>query len=300
MIPEWLEARQLTDEAFEAAYASVPPKGRALIKTAIASLYAWLEPAGLLSKRTQAITGQGVSISTLISPRKWAVVHIPAHCSDPALLVGAVLPLLAAGVWPVSAVLEEKGLHRQGAIPALELCGVETVYAVPPEMMDPVLRHWMDADAGGPGIVVCIDHGPAPGCGTARASSGRQLVVNLPRPQKAGIWLKEGEFDLQALSWMHPGLECSVWMEEERELPPGFRPVWGQWSDFIEQSVDAAWVPGTLMHRALNVFSLVLGPGQEPVWIWPWYVPALAGHTHVGIASASELEGKDNEGCCER
>lgn len=300
MIPEWLEARRLGDEAFAAAYDASLPKERALIKTEIASLYAWLEPRGLLQRRIEADKGQGLRVYTQKRPRKWAVVQIPAQCSDPSLVVAAVLPPLAAGVWPVIAVLEDQGPNWQRTVLALELCGVETVYTLPSAMMGQALKHWLGEKGGDPGMVVCLEPDVVISCGQENVSGGGHMLLHLPRPQRAGIWMEGQDIDLWALSFMHPGMECVVWSKHTREVPPGFRSICGPWTDFLKHQADVVWVPNDLIEKALGVFPLVLGPGQEPFWTWTWYVSALAGHTQVGIAQEIDLERKRIEESCER
>jgi len=300
MIPEWLEARRLGDEAFEAAYDASLPKERALIKIEIASLYAWLEPSGLLRRRTEADKVQGLRVYAQTRPRNWAVVQISAQCCDPSLVVAAVLPPLAAGVWPVIAVLEDQGQSWQRAVLALELCGVETVYTLPSAQMEAALKHWLSERGSNPGMVVCLEPGVVLSCGQENFSGGGHMILHLPRPQKAGIWMEGQGMDLWALSFMHPGMECVVWSEHTGDMPPGFRSMCGSWTDFLQHQAEVVWVPNDLIEKALDVFPLVLGPGQEPIWAWPWYVSALAGHTRVGIAQESDLQWKRIEESCER
>ncbi|WP_027369775.1 hypothetical protein [Desulfovermiculus halophilus] len=280
IIPEWMQSSCVDDAAFEQAYAASGAWERALIKTAIAGVYTWLQPQGTLRRITQSETPQGLWIHALTCPRPWAAVHIPAACSGPAQIVGAVLPVLAAGVWPVIVVLEEDA-DRRTALTALELSGVETVCILPGTEMQASVQAWLGLAGPGPGLVVQIEGG-IPACQECSCGEGHMLLT-LPRPRRAGVWRSGQEIDLQALAFAHPGLEFSLWSGQTLDLPPGWEQDNGSWTEFLGRSWDAVWVPKARVQEALAESRLAFGPGQESLWIWPWFHSGLAGYTRLGM-----------------
>jgi hypothetical protein len=278
IVPDWMQAYRLREEDFAAAFALAQPRERALIKTAMAGLYAWLSPNQIRGRKTETKLAQGLSICTVKNLRKWAAVHIPSSSAGPGLIGAAILPLLAAGVWPVIVVLGEETPGRQAALLTLELAGIDTAYVLPEDMIPSALRYWQDMQGREHGLVVHVGQQPAVSC-----SPGGPLCISLPQPQKAAVWMEDGDFDFQALSFAHPGMKFAVWSEQKKELPPNWSQDRGGWSEFLDQEVDAVWVPNSRLHQALQVYSLVLGPGQEPLWIWPWYTPNLIENTRLGL-----------------
>ncbi|MGM0537754.1 MAG: hypothetical protein ACQERT_00935 [Thermodesulfobacteriota bacterium] len=278
IVPEWMQVYQQSEEDFAAAYAFAQARERAFVKTAMAGLYAWLRPSQVTGRKTETELAQGLTICEVKSPRKWAVVHMPSSCAGPGLILAAFLPLLAAGVWPVIAVLGEKSPGRQAALLTLELAGIDTAFILPEEMMASALRYWQNMRGRSPGLLAHVGQEPALSC-----TSGGPLFISLPQPQKAAVWMGDEDFDVQALSFAHPGMEFVVWSEHKMDLPPDWSQDRGKWSQFLDQEADVVWVPNSRLHQALEVYSLVLGPGQEPLWIWPWYTPNLFEYTRLGL-----------------
>ncbi len=287
LTPDWILSGQVEDGAFEAAYAASKAWERALVKAAVAGMYAWLEPRGIRWAGTEQITGQGLRIYTAHSPRNWAVVHIPKACAAPSLIVASVIPLLAAGVWPVIVVLEENPA-QQTTLMTLELSGVETAFALSKTKLQDSLCYFAGLKESGPGIVVSIDTAPASIQGLERAEEEKNLLLGLPCPRQAGIWLEDEGIDLQALAFAHPELEFLLGSKHDhrQNLTGRWKQINGRWADFLGKRFDAAWVPAGRIQDALTAFSLVFGPGQESLWIWPWYTTVLAGYTRLGFSKA--------------
>jgi hypothetical protein len=190
-------------------------------------------------------------------------------------------------VWPVIAVFEESPV-QQTTLMTLELSGVETAFALPKNQLHDSIWYFAGVKESGPGIVVSIDTAPASLQGLAREEGEENLLLGLPCPRQAGIWLEEEEIDLQALAFAHPELEFCLWSRHEHplDLPGKWKQINGRWTEFLGQKGDAAWVPAGRIQETLSAFSLVFGPGQESLWIWPWYTLALAGHTRLGLSEA--------------
>ncbi|MFP4034561.1 MAG: hypothetical protein ACLFT5_03530 [Desulfovermiculus sp.] len=278
VVPEWMYVYQQSEEDFAAAYAFSQARERAFVKTAMAALYAWLSPGQLTGRKTEADLAQGLTICEVKGLRQWAVVHMPSPHVGPALILAAVLPLRAAGVWPVIVVLGEKNPGRHTALLTLELAGIEAAYMLPGDALASALRFWQNMQGRGPGLLVHVGEGP----GLSLPSKG-PLCISLPQPQKAAVWIEDEDFDLQALSFAHPGMEFVVWSERKMDFPPGWSQGFGDWSRFLDQEADVVWVPNQRLHQALEAYSLVLGPGQETLWVWPWYTPNLLDDTRLGL-----------------
>ncbi len=284
LLPDWMHTYQVREDSFEAAYQGVWATKRALIKTAVASLYAWLEPTGTkwLEKKIQ--TGSGLCLKHIHTSRKWAVVYVPASCAAPGLVVGAVLPVLAAGVWPVIAVVEAESSQEQAVLVTLELCGVETVYLLSGEDMLAVWRHGQTQSSTPPGMLVWIGQSGQGDLKMEESPSGGPMQIVLSRPRRAAVWQKDQEIDVQALAWMHPGLDIEIWPAGGAGAGQADKDLWAR---FLAQEADVVWVPRALITQALSVFPLVLGPGQEPVWMWPWFDSALASHPRLAVSWAA-------------
>jgi hypothetical protein len=212
-------------------------------------------------------------------------VHIPAACAAPSLIVASVIPLLAAGVWPVLAVLEENPA-QQTALMTLELSGVETAFVLSRTQMHDSIQYWAELKENGQGIVVNIGMQAASLQGLAHDGVDDHLLLTLPCPRHAGIWMEDQGIDLQALAFAHPELELFLWSEHQHQqnVPGGWRQIQGRWADFLGQRAHVAWVPAWRIQDALSVFPLAFGPGQEPLWVWPWYTAALASYTRLGVS----------------
>lgn len=278
IVPDWMQVYAQSEEDFAAAYALARARERAFVKTAMAGLYAWLGPDQVTGRKAETDLAQGLTICEVKSSRQWAVVHIPSPAAGPALILAAVLPLRAAGVWPVIVVLDEKTPGRQAALLTLELAGIETAYILPGDVLDSALKYWQNMQGRGPGLFVHLGEGPG-----LRFPSAGPLCISLPQPQKAAVWMEDEDFDFQALSFAHPGMEFVVWSEQRMDLPLGWSQDSGDWSGFLDHEADVVWVPNQRLHQALKAYPLVLGPGQESLWIWPWYTPDLFYATRLGV-----------------
>jgi len=287
LLPDWMHVYQVGEASFEAAYQGVDATKRAWIKTALASLYAWLGPTGTTRQEKRTRTGSGLCLEHIHTSREWAVVYVPASCAAAGLVVGAVLPVLAAGVWPVIAVVEAESSQEQVVLLTLELCGVETVYLLSGEDMQAAWRHGQTQTSIPPGMLVWIGQS---GQGTMNMEvnpSGGPMQIVLSRPRRAAVWQKDQEIDVQALAWMHPGLDIEVWPAGGAGTGQMAKDAGARWDGFLAQEADVVWVPRELISQALTAFPLVLGPGQEPVWMWPWFDSALASHSRLAVSWAA-------------
>lgn len=252
-LPETFEAWRVSDAASARAYAGTGDRGRALIKTCIAALY----PACRRESGTDRIDScvrfrDGMNRRETLTPRPWYVLAVGPGVASPAQLVAAVLPAQARRIPLVAAFRAGgRGSWPPAMLAALELCGVEQVFASSLEGLKSALAHL--ARTLGPGGVACLgDH--------AYRDKVRALVPAgcfehwLPSPVTVGLLAASGvEWDREVLAFSHAGVSIA-----------DFSPT-----SAAELGEPHPWAFFSPPELAPASARLVLAPGREALWDWP-------------------------------
>lgn len=267
LFPNWLQDRLMGEESFAEAYAKVPASERARLKACLAALFDWY---GLRASRRdvrERSWGSGFQSLELEEPLEWCLIRVYPGDRSPPRLLAAVLPPVLARVEAVMVVAEAPDVAwSHGQLLALELAGIEQVFALTPEE-----GRRLDSDlASMPSRGAAIELGPE------RTASGRTesvpepqaMMTRLPSPT-VGIWSEGGDWDLEALAFAMPEGDFQIWSPEGAQAGSTGVPRTGSWEDFLASGFDTVFVPTPSLRDALGRAERVFGYGQEGSWIWP-------------------------------
>ncbi|WP_319584587.1 hypothetical protein [uncultured Pseudodesulfovibrio sp.] len=268
-LSELIGESQVDDALFAQAYAESADQERALMKTCIARLYNWYGPSKDTACEVARRWRGGFGSVSRSAPVDVALVLFDDTCVSPARLLAALVPAIACGVPNVLAVrVDGKGDWAPPLLTAMELAGQELVADLTGKGVSVLLDKV--ADAGAKGAVVDLTGRPG-------LCAGRNdLAVYCPDfDRSASIFLDEPDtFDLDALSFIHPDMEFTVFGAEV-PLPDGFVSGSEDFQAFLTSVRNVAFVPADRIGDALGHARLVLGPGQEGCWVWPELLPGF-------------------------
>jgi len=240
-----LEPWRVSDAAFARAYSLAGDRGRALIKSAIAALF----EAGRLGRSPSVTVSErlpsGLSHAGQCVSRPWYALILGPAAVSPAQVVAAVSPALARRI-PVFVVRPKSRAGWPPAVlAALELAGVEQVFAPPRESFKRFLRE-LEPN----GTLCCL--GDAPFMERIRASVPQGCFFHwLVPPESAFLYRGPGvHWDAQTLAFSHAGLRFL-------EYGPNASPR------------EACWAAFSPRDKAPQSARLVLEPGREALWDWP-------------------------------
>jgi hypothetical protein len=146
---------------------------------------------------------------------------------------------------------------------ALELAGIERIYALPEERLPQLIAHMQGHDPSG--VVLSLGD-----CGLSGLHGKLPRLIRLSPPRAVALWSDETtSWDEAAIAFAHPRLHILQQGLGDASPSIGSKPASRAWSALMQEDVDALFVPTRLMPSALQHHHLVLGPGQEPCWVWP-------------------------------
>ena len=267
--PEAMDRGRLADASFARAYARVPDRDRALLKTGIAAIYAACGGPLPPYRSQSAGLGHDLLFTRRDAPLDFAVALCGPSFASPARLAAAVIPALCARVPEVAAV-RVGGAWPAPLLTTLELCGVETACRVGPRALSGVLR---ELGERGRGAVVLLDGVSAP----ARAVAGDLRLLVAQTCGRAGLVSnpddgQDDAFDRDALRLAHPDMTFCVHGGKDAG-DASFVPAPGGLAEAAACGYAALYVAGDLPERACGAAPLVLGPGRETFWLWPQLAP---------------------------
>lgn len=275
LFPAWIAGRLLEDAAFVEAYRQVSARERALLKTCIARLHAWLGEGRLLNESRQAFWRQGFFSMERTEPLDWALVLLDASSVSPVKLVAAALPPLLAGAREllVARVGGEKpltGPWPPALLTALELAGVESAIDLSRDEAAKLLCEAGEERGFGAALSLSEDLAGE----LLRPGGGCPRSVKTWRPEEwgvIGVWLdaEASDVDLEALSWAHPGVSIEVWGGTGGVRPPNSSVRDGNFDSFLNEGYAALVLPPDRAEEALGSCRVLLGPGGETCWFWP-------------------------------
>ena len=173
-----IEACRVPDERLAGAYEETSAAHRSWIKTTLALAEATYPapPSRLTITSENAATGFGFARTRETAP--WAVLLIGEGYASAVRLAAAIMPARLAGVEPVFAVWTGAETAPSGLFAALELTGVEQVFA----MRDPapLLR-----ELPGRGRILRFGKAPLPECPASASVAGVASSTFLLQPVRA-------------------------------------------------------------------------------------------------------------------
>lgn len=284
VFPDQILERALPDEPFAVAYEATPPSLRASFKTAIERICLYYGGAAPQVSGVAAREFPGFQTSIAHRPGDWALIVLSPGFSSPSPILAAVLPAMLAGVSDI-AVLR---VDAHGApwpdpvLTALELAGQELL---------------LDCSAQETFALAC-EMG-AKGAGAVLALGERVVdwaplsddipVKSLGRGMRIGVLEEQGgapcDFDL--LRFSCPDAMIEVWGDVE-DVPEGVALKKGDAGEFWETPYPVRWISGQTRScaAAKNASGLILGPGNESVWLWPGLAPTFFQQTSAAFFPA--------------
>ena len=271
---ERFEALRIGDDTFAAAYEAVSATDRGRLKGLIAALYAVSPPRRSLRTTRCLAHDSGVCFRETLEPRSTAVVLLDRGFVSSAKLLAALLPAMTAGVGRVVVLRVDRGPFPESLLTALELAGVEDVYAASPSQAGDLLAECVVRAPDS--LVLCF--GPQ---ATALAQATPLVRWDAVPGWEAARFGLCAAFDSEAetkidaaLQLLHPG--CTV----ERLGDEGFTAE-------AAQRCDALIVAEADLERAAAHHRLVFSASYAGFWLWPELDHALCLRRNLALGGAS-------------
>ena len=269
--PPVLEQGRVADRAFATAYAALPDRNRAWIKTGLAALYAALGGPMPLAVGQERVCGHDLSLATRETPLDFVLVACGPGFASPARLMAAVLPALCARVPEVAAV-RVGGAWPKPLLTTLELCGIESAFRLGARAFAGLGKELAGL---GRGAIVVLDGLAAPATGPTGPQVFHARVAG-----RVGIFPEaDTPFDWDALAFAQPDLTLCVHGGSAPDQAP-FVAAAGTLADAAGLGYDAVYVGDAKAEAALAVARLSLGPGRETLWLWPQLGPEVFRRRH--------------------
>jgi len=290
-IPQHCQDSLLNDGVFAAAYDALDPRRRAWLKKLAAELHCMLEPAHRIQGRYAVSWRSGFDSLWTVRPYSSGFVFIGEGVSSPAQVSAAALPLMFGGVREVVAVRVGRGAAEpDDVLAALELCGVEQVYALDAGDASACLNGVLDDPECACLGLNCRDLLPASGLEPKALFWSRREVEHM-----AVMVQEDGDFDPDVLAWAHPRATFTVFGGQGGHLPERFERGSGGVSGLAAlgpQVVFSAMpLPGDIQVR----IPLVLGPGQEGCFFWPELLERRMVKLSLDVRDENELETENGD-----
>lgn len=237
--PEEWDAWRLADAVLEAAYEATPPEERARIKSTLALAQAVYreQPAAVAERVVPAGSGYGYTRRALPAP--WALLLLGPGAPSPVRVAAAIMPAHLAGVPLLAAMWTGSGRAPDALLAALELAGVEHVFAPPaPPSAHPLasaaasaglesalaaLNAWSGA-ATMPGRLLLLDAGPIPPERAYEAERAAAVPIWTERAYPRIASRLSLAPDLADL-WLHPDLSPVFFLNTAMTLFPATQPI---------------------------------------------------------------------------
>ncbi|MFP5239310.1 MAG: hypothetical protein ACLGQW_05715 [Acidobacteriota bacterium] len=253
------EQWRVGDGRFARAYARTGDLGRSIIKTCIAGAFETADPQTPARTLAAGVYPSGNARRVLKGLRPWYALVLGQEVQAPAQVVAAVLPAMARRI-PLVAVLRPgvSAPWPDGVLTALELCGVENVFAPPLKELSGCLEALASL---GPGGMACLGGAAL----WSRVRDAAETVHWLRPPGSLGVLESGTQWDMEAVAVAHAGVPLARLKS---------------WGEAAHGSLDAALAtPG----QAPDWCPLILEPGREAMWEWPGLPDALFHQTRVQL-----------------
>lgn len=270
-----LDAWRIPDQDFARAYACVSNVHRSWIKKNIAQLYALYPPAGVDHAVTRSARSGGFSSITLNRPRPWACLLLPEAPSGPAQVLAALVPAMTSGIEHILVLLRQSSGWPALLLTSLELCGAETVCALPAGQNPATLLQALAAQAP-TGLVLALDGATSADLSTS-SDFAQSAFWRPPSANSIRVWCDASDqWFWSTLIWNHPRTPLEAWGPARNDAPDHVQQVSDPWEDFCKPGALALGVGNHLLHAPeLPKTGLILTPGQEGCWFWPDLQPEI-------------------------
>lgn len=269
--PDMVDARQVADDAFAAAYDSLAAGERAVVKAGIARMAAVAGDAAPVETSSTTCMRQGFYLHEQSRPASWAAIFLDEGFASPARLLAALLPAILAGVPEILVCrTADGGEFPAPLLAALELAGQETVVQCSPDEILTLLAECCNADSRG--RLVFLGGASVFDRAAAMARENGTPVRHFAGPVRIGIAASSfGEpVCNDHLRFAHPD---AAFVSFEGDAAKG---------DFAAVFCANEAVPGFL-----GSAPLVLTPDNEAFWHWPGVDTAFYRARSLGVYSAS-------------
>jgi hypothetical protein len=285
-IPELCQDAMLSDGVFADAYESLFAKHRAWLKKLAAETYAMIRPVKRAGDRSETRWSAGFVSAEESRIMARTLLFIDAGVSSPVQVAAAALPPILSGTAEIAAVRVGPGSDSPDSVlAALEMCGVENVYALDhAEARDCLAAALVDPDCA------CLMLGNADWFG-GRLRHSRAFVWARREVRRMAVLIgPDGDFDYDAMAWAHPGAVFAVYGDTDADMPAGFEPLSGGLPAMLETGPEVVFCSRPLSAWSCTEVPLVLGPGQEGCFFWPELTRRTFRRKSLSLWSAGETD----------
>ncbi len=279
---------RIPETCLASAYEKTGGRVRALIKQEIARLFQVYPSVGNIRIRETQNPDNGYSVRVTRKPLEKLIVNIGAGFVSYPRLLALMVPAICGGIMDIQVFLREGKDADASILAALELCGVEEIFA-------------------GTGMSSCLDSpvdsgellalfGEIGKEGLPARESGKRRAENVwqePGGMRAGVWMEYAQqWDMRALTRLHPDMDIHVYSPGGLTDYPSLH---AEPQDFMDMDFDVVYVPENMLDWCTKAW-LVLAPGMENAWMWPHISRYLEWETVAASTSGSNDTGsKDGQ-----
>ncbi|AGW14255.1 histidinol dehydrogenase [Megalodesulfovibrio gigas] len=274
MLPDWMQERLVSDEAFADAYHETVPHRRALLKSTIARLHALLGERRVSNRSTASALETGMRSIVWELRLDTLVVTLPPGFSSPSRLLAAIVPAQLAGVREILVVClrpdaEPDAPAAESAISpavlaALELAGVETCLDL--DMQEFRNLPAILEEAGQWGAFITLE--------TGCTFIADFLTINADALE-VHCWFDDPDtFSLDDLRWLFgddAALYC--WGNPPASLPDGVHRGPDDFDAFQEVDKFLALAPEERIKEISTSAHLACSKEALGLWLWPGLTP---------------------------
>lgn len=272
--PIWTEELVLSDDIRQLAYESLGSKKLGIIKTIIAQYFAlfpdFRQGAPRIFERRHESDCPGFFRYTRITRPLDKVVYLLGENLAPASLLASILPAIITGVAEIAVLrIGETAAAADDILGCLEQCGLESVFAFTEEHVSRFLQDCVSCNSETLLINLDIEHEYI---NKEIAKSSLLRTVKIFSPRKIAVFCETGEeFDFEALAFAHPQVIFDVFGTFKGECLKNALDNKGNLEDLVRKNYQAVFMPEKYASESdiLKKCALVLGPGQEGMWVWP-------------------------------
>ncbi len=258
-----LEAARLPDDQMGDAYETMKPEHRAWIKTTLALVQALHPVPPFREERRIENPAAGLSLVSRSSTAPWTLLLLGEHSVSSIRLAAAIMDARLAGIEDIIAVCTAE-IRHPALLAALELTGVEHVFALPPEgaanLLAELDAHSRTDGRGGTGRLLSF--------GDAQFATVRSSVPAVPVWQDPtpllGVFPDAAD-ELDRIVQAHPDASPLLLSDTDASDHRTFDAVYGtgpaKTSLRLSPDLAGAWIcpnlePAFFLNRELDVSSI--------------------------------------------
>lgn len=277
-LPDWLYSTETS--LGQGAYQSFSAELRAELKKQIAFVYNVFHAGRPDLKMQELEPLDGCSLSVEYSTSTWTLLLVPDNYPSATRFLAAAVPCIATKPehFIICRYSHNKSESMAEVSPQLsaacELAGIELVFDVNATQ----LHQLMQFLASAPGRIVCLGQE-----GMAFATAAMQSSIPfmlLKSPENAALYnftsdntALDSGFDVKLFAWANPDVRVSPLATDSSTLRLKHCSECShdatRATDVLLLSGDAPRTLAGALAEGTTLFPLVLGAGQESLWLWP-------------------------------